>query len=73
MTTVVTDWSYIAWAWSAESPASTMSAREDLGADDRDADGEDGQADRGRGEGREGDPGRDPATRSARRSTRAAR
>ena len=26
MTTVVTDWSYIAWAWSAESPASTIRA-----------------------------------------------
>ena len=23
----MTDWSYIAWAWSAESPASTISAR----------------------------------------------
>ena len=27
MTTVVTDWSYIAWAWSALMPASTMSVR----------------------------------------------
>ena len=61
MTTVVTDWSYIAWAWSAESPASTIKAAKDLGPDDRDADGNDGDTDGSRGERGEGDPGGDPA------------
>ena len=41
----MTDSSYIAWAWSAESPASTISAAEDLGPDDGHADGQDREPD----------------------------
>ena len=40
----MTDSSYIAWACSAESPASTISAREDVGPDDGHADGQDQRA-----------------------------
>ena len=40
----MTDSSYIAWACSAESPASTIRAAEDLGADDGDPDGQDRDA-----------------------------
>ena len=58
----MTDSSYIAWAWSADSPASTISAAEDLGADHGHADGQDQQPGARRDERRQRDPGGDPAT-----------
>ena len=64
MTTVVTESSYISRACSAESPASIISAGEDVGPDDGDPDGQDDQPDGGAGDGGQGDPAGDARGRS---------
>ena len=62
----MTDWSYIARAWSAESPASTMSAVNTSAPDDGHADREDHEPHGRRRERGERDPDRDAAAHQRR-------
>ena len=61
----MTDWSYIARACSAESPASTISAVKTSAPDHGHADREDHEPDGRRREGRQRDPDRDAAAHQA--------